>query len=54
MFKHILVPTDGSRLSLKGAKVGIRLAKALRARVTAVYVIPPFKEPDAALELLTA
>lgn len=42
MFKHILVPTDGSRLALKGAKAGIRLAKALKARVTAVYVIPPF------------
>lgn len=42
MFKHILLPVDGSRLALKGAKAGIRLAKALRARVTAVYVIPPF------------
>ena len=42
MFKHILIPTDGSRLALKGAKAGIRLAKALKARVTAVYVIPPF------------
>jgi nucleotide-binding universal stress UspA family protein len=42
MFKNILLPVDGSRLALKGAKAGIRLAKALRARVTAVYVIPPF------------
>lgn len=42
MFKHILIPTDGSRLSLKGVKAGIRLAKALRARVTGVYVIAPF------------
>ena len=42
MFRHILLPVDGSRLALKGAKAGIRLAKALRARVTAVYVIPPF------------
>ena len=42
MFKHILIPTDGSRLALKGAKAGIRLAKALGARVTAAYVIPPF------------
>lgn len=42
MFKHILVPTDGSRLALKGAKAGVRLAMALKARVTAVYVIPPF------------
>jgi nucleotide-binding universal stress UspA family protein len=42
MFKHILLPVDGSRLALKGAKAGIRLAKALGGRVTAVYVIPPF------------
>lgn len=42
MYKHILIPTDGSRLALKGAKAGLRLAKAVRARVTAVYVIPPF------------
>jgi nucleotide-binding universal stress UspA family protein len=42
MFKNILTPTDGSRLSLKGAKAGIGLARALGARVTAVYVIPPF------------
>lgn len=42
MFKNILIPTDGSRLSLKGAKTGVRLAKALGARVTAVYVIAPF------------
>jgi len=42
MFKHILIPTDGSRLSMKGVKAGVRLAKALRARVTGVYVIPPF------------
>lgn len=42
MFKNILIPTDGSRLSLKGVKTGVRLAKALGARVTAVYVVPPF------------
>jgi len=42
MFKHILIPTDGSRLAMKGVKAGVRLARALRARVTAVYVIPPF------------
>ena len=35
MFKHILVPTDGSKLAAKGIKVGVRLAKALGAKVTA-------------------
>jgi nucleotide-binding universal stress UspA family protein len=42
MFKHILIPTDGSKLSAKGVKAGIRLAKALGARVTALHVIPPY------------
>lgn len=42
MFKHVLIPTDGSPLAAKGAKAGVRLAKALGARVTGVYVIPPY------------
>lgn len=45
MFRHILVPTDGSRLAQRGVKAGIRLAKALGARVTAVYVIPRYVPP---------
>ena len=42
MFKHILVPTDGSPLAAKGVKAGLKLAAALGARVTAVYVIVVF------------
>ena len=45
MFKHILVPTEGSRLAAKGVKSGVRLAKALGARVTGVYVIEPYLPP---------
>ena len=45
MFKHILIPTDGSRLAAKGIKAGIRLAKALRAKVTGVYVAFPYSPP---------
>ena len=41
MFKHLLLPTDGSALAAKGVKTGVRLAKALGARVTGVYVIEP-------------
>jgi nucleotide-binding universal stress UspA family protein len=37
MFKHVLIPTDGSALSRKAAKAGIAFAKALRARVTAYH-----------------
>ncbi len=45
MYKHILVPTDGSGLAAKGVREGIKLAKALSARVTAVYVAPPYIPP---------
>jgi len=45
MFKHILIPTDGSPLAAKGAKAGLRLAKALGARVLGVYVIGPYMPP---------
>lgn len=45
MFKHIAVPTDGSRLSGKGVKAGVELARSLGARVTGVYVIPPYTPP---------
>ena len=41
MYKHILVPTDGSRLSAKAVKAAAALAKKLGARLTGVYVIPP-------------
>ena len=45
MFKHILVPTDGSKLALKGVKAGMRLARVLGARVTGLYVVPPYLPP---------
>lgn len=45
MFKHILVATDGSKLAAKAVKSGVKLAKSLGARVTGVYVIPPYVPP---------
>jgi nucleotide-binding universal stress UspA family protein len=42
MYKHILVPTDGSPLSLKAARAAAKLAAKLKARITAIYVIPPY------------
>ena len=42
MYKHILIPSDGSELSKKAVDHGIRLAKALNAKVTAVTVSEPF------------
>jgi nucleotide-binding universal stress UspA family protein len=38
MFRHLLIPIDGSPLAAHGAKVGLRLAKALGARVTLLHV----------------
>jgi nucleotide-binding universal stress UspA family protein len=45
MFKHIAIPTDGSKLADKGVKAGVQLAQSLGARVTGVYVIPPYRPP---------
>ena len=42
MYKHILVPTDGSRLSLKAVKEAVNLAKTCKAKVTALFVIEPY------------
>ena len=42
MFKHILLPTDGSDLSLRAIERGVALAKAMGARVTGFHAAPPF------------
>ena len=41
MFKHILIPTDGSPLAEKAINAGVSLAKEMGARVTALYAIEP-------------
>jgi len=38
MYKHILIPTDGSPTATKGVEHGLALAKALQAKVTIVTV----------------
>jgi nucleotide-binding universal stress UspA family protein len=40
MYKHILLPTDGSPLSERAVAEGIQLAKALGARVSALHITP--------------
>ena len=42
MFKHILIPTDGSDLSRKALLYGVQLAKESNAKVTALTVRPPY------------
>ena len=45
MFRHILIPSDGSKLAAKGVKAGVKLARALGARTTGVYVRPDRPPP---------
>ena len=40
MYKHILVPTDGSKLSDAAVKEAVGLAKLLGAKVTLLHVVP--------------
>lgn len=42
MFKHILLPTDGSELSEAAIQKGVQLAKSINAKVTGFHVILPF------------
>jgi nucleotide-binding universal stress UspA family protein len=39
MFKHILIPTDGSPVSMRAAKAALRLAAQLGARVSIYHAI---------------
>jgi nucleotide-binding universal stress UspA family protein len=45
MYKHILVPTDGSRLSTRAIRTAAKLAKSFGARLTGVFVLPPYVPP---------
>jgi nucleotide-binding universal stress UspA family protein len=41
MFKHILIPTDGSPIAAKAIKAGVTLAKEMGATVIGYYAIEP-------------
>ena len=43
MYKHIMLPTDGSRLSGKAIKQGLALARSIGAKVTAINVVPEYQ-----------
>ena len=40
MYKHILVPTDGSKASVRAVQQAVDLARAIGARVTGLFVAP--------------
>jgi nucleotide-binding universal stress UspA family protein len=46
MYKHILLPTDGSALSERAVKSGIALARCLKARVTGFFAKPTLSFGD--------
>jgi len=54
MFKHILLPTDGSRLSEKAIKNCVRMAKKSNAKITALTVVPKFHAFTYQIEMLEA
>jgi nucleotide-binding universal stress UspA family protein len=43
MFKHVLIPTDGSKVARRAIKAGVALAKELGAKVTAYYAMETFQ-----------
>ena len=54
MFKDILLPTDGSDLSLRAVALGIELARTCGARVHALHVVAPYHTIAYMAELLAA
>jgi nucleotide-binding universal stress UspA family protein len=52
MFKHLLLPTDGSSLSNDAIEKGIRFARDVQARVTGIYVMPEFHTMTYRTEML--
>ena len=42
MYQHLLLPTDGSELSERAARDGIRFAKSLGAQLTVLHITPVY------------
>ncbi len=54
MFKHILLPTDGSDLSLRAVDIGIALAASVGADVYAFHVVAPFPALSYMVDIIQA
>lgn len=54
MFKHILIPTDGSKLSEAALRAGMQLAKEQGSQVTVLYVMPDYSAMIYGAEALMA
>ena len=42
MYKHILIPTDGSALAKKAIAIGVKFARSVGAKVTGFFAAPPY------------
>ena len=54
MYKHILVPTDGTRLSDKAIRSAAKLAGIVGARITGLHVVPPYNLAISGYEIAPA
>ena len=52
MFKHLLLPTDGSQLSKAAIQKSVQFAKSINAKVTGLYVMPVFHAVTHKTEML--
>ena len=52
MFKHLLLPTDGSSLSNDAIEKGIQFARDAQAQVTGIHVMPEFHTMTFRTEML--
>jgi nucleotide-binding universal stress UspA family protein len=43
MYTHILLPTDGSKLSAKAIKQGIQFAKSIGAKISVIHVVHEYR-----------
>jgi len=46
MYRHILIPTDGSELSDKAIEAGVEFAREVNARVTGFTAVPEYRLPS--------
>ena len=46
MYKHILIPTDGSETADKAVEVGLKFARWAGARITAFTAMPEYRLPS--------
>jgi len=54
LFQRILLPIDGSELSLRALANGLELAKTFGAKVLILHVVPPFNSVAYMTEFLAA